>query len=155
MGKTNAARILDELGIGYEIQESEVDLSDLSATTMAKKIGADPSTVFKTLVARGDKTGIVLACIPGNAELNLKAFAKASGNKRVEMVHLKEVFPLTGYIRGGCSPLGLKKNYPIYIDESAILYEEIYVSAGQRGVQLRLNPDDLLRACHASYAQLT
>ena len=106
--KTNAARLLDELGISYSIHESEVDLSDLSAVSMAKKIGADPLRVFKTLVARGDKTGVIMACLPGSGELDLKALAKASDNKHVEMVHLKEVQPLTGYVRGGCSPLAAR-----------------------------------------------
>ena len=152
--KTNAARMLDELGIPYTIHESEVDLSDLSAVAMARKMGADPEQVFKTLVARGDRTGVLMACLPGSAELDLKALAQASGNKHAEMVQLKEVQPLTGYLRGGCSPLGAKKAYPVFIDESAMLWDEIYVSAGQRGVQLKLAPDDLLRACQASYAPL-
>ena len=134
--KTNAARLLDELGISYSIHESEVDLSDLSAVSMAKKIGADPLRVFKTLVARGDKTGVIMACL------------------HVEMVHLKEVQPLTGYVRGGCSPLAAKKEYPVFIDENAILFDTIYVSAGHRGVQLELAPDDLLRACHGTYAAI-
>ncbi|HAK21822.1 MAG TPA: Cys-tRNA(Pro) deacylase [Desulfovibrio sp.] len=152
--KTNAARLLDELGISYSIHESEVDLSDLSAVSMAKKIGADPLRVFKTLVARGDKTGVIMACLPGSGELDLKALAKASDNKHVEMVHLKEVQPLTGYVRGGCSPLAAKKEYPVFIDENAILFDTIYVSAGHRGVQLELAPDDLLRACHGTYAAI-
>ena len=152
--KTYAARLLDELGISYSIHESEVDLSDLSAVSMAKKIGADPLRVFKTLVARGDKTGVIMACIPAAAELNLKALATASGNKHVEMVHLKEVLPLTGYIRGGCSPLAAKKDYPVFLDEHAILWEQIYISAGQRGVQLCLSPDDLCRATGATMAEI-
>ncbi|MBO4684909.1 MAG: aminoacyl-tRNA deacylase, partial [Desulfovibrio sp.] len=119
---TNAARLLDELGIRYTLHESEVDLSDLSAVTMARKIGADPEQVFKTLVARGDRTGVVMACLPGSAELDLKALAQASGNKHVEMVQLKEVQPLTGYVRGGCSPLGAKKAYPVFIDEVKSVY---------------------------------
>lgn len=145
--KTNAARILDDLGISYRIRESEVDTSDLSAVTMAHKIGADPAKVFKTLVARGDKTGIIMACIPGNGELDLKALAHASENKHTELVHLKEVQPLTGYVRGGCSPLGTKKEYPVYIDETAITFNTIFISAGKRGVQLEIAPSDLIRAC--------
>lgn len=152
--KTNAARLLDNLGIDYTMAESEVDLSDLSAVTMARKIGADPASVFKTLVARGDRTGVIMACIPADGNLDLKALARASGNKHVEMVHLKEVRPLTGYVRGGCSPLAARKEYPVFVDESAILFERIHVSAGQRGVQLCLAPDDLLRACHGQYAAL-
>lgn len=152
--KTNAARLLDDLGISYEIKETEVDESDLSAVTMAARSGLPPERVFKTLVTRGDRTGVVEACIPADAELDLKALAQISGNKHVEMVHLKEVQPLTGYIRGGCSPLAGKKEYPVFIDESAILHDIISVSAGQRGVQLRLAPDDLLRACHGTYASI-
>lgn len=154
ISKTNAARILEGLGIAFELHTAEVDESDLSAVAMAQKLGVDPGRVFKTLVARGDKTGVLMACIPAAAELDLKALAAASGNKHVEMVPLKEVRPLTGYIRGGCSPLGAKKAYPVFMDESAILYETIFVSAGQRGVQLCLNPDDLLRAVDGQYAQL-
>lgn len=152
--KTTAARILDTLNITYTMHESEVDLSDLSATSMAARMGEDPACVFKTLVARGDRTGVLMACIPGNGELDLKALARASGNRSVEMVHLKEVLPLTGYVRGGCSPLGGKKAYPVYIDETAILWDQIYVSAGHRGVQLQLAPDDLLRACNGEYAEI-
>ena len=154
ISKTNAARILEGLGIAFELHTAEVDESDLSAVAMAQKLGVDPGRVFKTLVARGDKTGVLMACIPAAAELDLKALAAASGNKHVEMVPLKEVRPLTGYIRGGCSPLGAKKAYPVFMDESAILYETIFVSAGQRGVQLCLNPDELLRAVEGQYAQL-
>ena len=154
LNKTNAARLLDELGIDYSMSSCEVDLSDLSAVTMAAKLGADPAQVFKTLVARGDKTGVIMACIPAAAELDLKALAHFSGNKRVEMVHLKEVQPLTGYMRGGCSPLAGKKDYPVFIDETAILHERVYVSAGLRGVQLNLAPDDLLRACHGQYCTI-
>ena len=154
ISKTNAARILEGLGIPFELHTAEVDESDLSAVAMAQKLGVDPGRVFKTLVARGDKTGVLMACIPAAAELDLKALAAASGNKHVEMVPLKEVRPLTGYIRGGCSPLGAKKAYPVFMDESAILYETIFVSAGQRGVQLCLNPDELLRAVDGQYAQL-
>ena len=128
--KTNAARLLDELGISYDMHEVEVDLDDLSAVSMAAKLGEEHARVFKTLVARGDKTGILMACIPADAELDLKALARASGNKQVAMVHLKEVFPLTGYVRGGCSPLASKKKYPVYMDETAMLHETIFVSAG-------------------------
>ena len=155
INKTNAARLLDRLNITYEMHKVEVSEDDLSAVTVAKLLNQDPAQVFKTLVCRGDKTGIIMACIPADQELNLKALAQASGNKNVAMVHLKEVFPLTGYIRGGCSPLAAKKNYPVYIDETAILYEQIFVSAGLRGVQLELNPEDLARATEASFFAIT
>ncbi|MDR3564587.1 MAG: Cys-tRNA(Pro) deacylase [Negativicutes bacterium] len=144
--KTNAARILDGLGINYELCEYEVDESDLSAENVAAKIGMPPGQVFKTLVARGDKTGILLACIPGSAELDLKALATASGNKKVEMVSLKEVLPLTGYIRGGVSPVGTKKRYSVFMDQSLVSWATIAVSAGIRGCQLIVQPADLLRA---------
>lgn len=150
--KTNAARLLDELGIAYVMHEAEVDLDDLSATSMAAKLGEDPQRVFKTLVARGDRTGVLMACVPADAELDLKALARASGNKQVAMVALKEVFPLTGYVRGGCSPLAGKKKYPVFVDETAMLHETICVSAGARGVQLELAPNDLLAACEGEFA---
>lgn len=152
--KTNAARLLDRLGLSYDLLTVPVDESDLSAVTVANRLGADPACVFKTLVARGDRTGVLMACIPAAAELDLKALATASGNKHVEMVHLKEVFPLTGYIRGGCSPLAAKKAYPVFVDGSAAQHEHIYVSAGQRGVQLRLAPSVLQQAAHAELAPL-
>ncbi len=154
IAKTNAARLLERLEIPFALHQADVDESDLSAVTMAHKLGVDPGCVFKTLVARGDKTGVIMACIPAAAELNLKALATASGNKHVEMVHLKEVLPLTGYIRGGCSPLAAKKDYPVFLDEHAILWEQIYISAGQRGVQLCLSPDDLCRATGATMAEI-
>ena len=152
VSKTNAARILEGLDIPYELHTADVDEDDLSAVTMAHNLGVDPARVFKTLVAKGDKTGVLMACIPAAAELDLKALASASGNKHVEMVPLKDVRPLTGYMRGGCSPLGAKKAYPVFVDENAILQDSIFVSAGQRGVQLCLGPDDLLRAVEGQYA---
>jgi len=142
--KTNAARILDKMGISYTIKTYAVDPTDLSAENVAAKVGMPPEQVFKTLVVRGDKTGVFMACVPGAAELDLKTLAAASGNKKVDMVALKEVQPLTGYIRGGVSPLGAKKRYPVYIDESARLWAEIAVSAGARGCQVVLNPADLM-----------
>ena len=154
IAKTNAARLLDTLGIAYELHQVDVDPDHLSAADMARRLGVPEEQVFKTLVTRGDRSGVLMACIPAAAELDLKALAAASGNKHVEMVHLKEVQPLTGYIRGGCSPLAAKKAYPVFLDESAILQERIYVSAGQRGVQLLLAPDDLVSAAHAVYAAL-
>ena len=154
IAKTNAARLLERLHLPYELRSVPVDESDLSAVTVAARLGVDPACVFKTLVARGDRGGILMACIPAAAELDLKALAAASGNKHVEMVHLKEVLPLTGYIRGGCSPLAAKKDYPVFLDEHAILWEQIYISAGQRGVQLCLSPDDLCRATGATMAEI-
>ncbi len=152
--KTNAARILDRLKIPYEIKEYEVDLEDLSAVHVAASAGMDVKMVFKTLVCRGDKNGVLMACIPGDGELDLKALAAVSGNKRVEMVHLKEVLGLTGYIRGGCSPLGAKKSYPVYLNETCHNYEKIAISAGVRGEQLILAPDDLVKAVNANVANL-
>ncbi|MEG2140535.1 MAG: Cys-tRNA(Pro) deacylase [Bilophila sp.] len=153
--KTNAARILDELGIDYALLEAPVDVSDLSAVGMAHALRVEPHEVYKTLVVRGDRNGILLACIPAAAELDFKLLAVASGDKSTSMVPLKEVQPLTGYIRGGCSPIGTKKPYPVYLDESAILLDRLFVSAGHRGVQFHLTPDDLIRAVHATYAPLT
>ena len=153
--KTNAARLLDDLHIPYELQSFEVDEDDLSATAAATALGADPDSVFKTLVGRGDKTGILMACIPAGAELALKELAQVSGNKSVHLVPLKEVLPLTGYIRGGCSPLGAKKPYPVFMDTSAILFEHIYVSAGQRGLQFHIAPDDLIKATGATLGDIT
>lgn len=152
--KTNAARILDNLGIDYEIKTYEVDENDLSAVHVADTVGLDIKTVFKTLVTRGDKTGIIMAVIGGADEINLKLLAKASGNKSVEMIALKELLPLTGYVRGGCSPLGAKKNYPVYLDSKAMIQEKISISAGQRGMQIILSPKDLIRAADAIVADL-
>ena len=152
--KTNAARILDNLGIDYEIKTYEVDETDLSAVHVAQVVGMDIKTVFKTLVTRGDKTGVIMAVIGGADEINLKSLAKASGNKSVEMIALKELLPLTGYVRGGCSPLGAKKNYPVFIDSRALEQEKISISAGQRGMQLILSPKDLVTAANATVADL-
>lgn len=147
--KTNAARILDGLKITYELREYTVDETDLSAQHVADKVDMPHNQVFKTLVARGDKTGIIMACIPGDTELDLKALAVASGNKKVEMVALKEVQPLTGYVRGGVSPLGPKKRYPVFLDESAVNWPVIAVSAGIRGCQIIVAPDNLVQAVNA------
>jgi Cys-tRNA(Pro)/Cys-tRNA(Cys) deacylase len=152
--KTNAARILDSAGIVYTLREYEVDENDLSAPRVAEKIGMPPEQVFKTLVARGDRTGVLMAAIPANSELDLKAVASASGNKKVELVQVKEVLALTGYIRGGVSPIGVRKPYPFYLDETAILFDTISVSAGIRGCQMILSPDDLLRVTQGSYAAI-
>ncbi|MFN6560513.1 MAG: Cys-tRNA(Pro) deacylase [Nostoc sp. ChiSLP01] len=142
--KTNAARLLDKLGISYQILSYEVDPDDLAAESTAQKVGLPPEKVFKTLVIRGDRTGICFAVIPGNAQLNLKALAQISGNRKVETVALKEVQPLTGYIRGGVTALASKKSYPVYVDETATLFEQITVSAGMRGMLLLLSPSDYL-----------
>ena len=149
MTKTNAARLLDSAGIGYELREYAVDEDDLSAPHVAEAIGMPAEQVFKTLVARGDRTGVLLAAIPANSELDLKALATASGNKKVELVALKEVLPLTGYIRGGVSPVGTRKPYPLFVDETAELWDTISVSAGVRGCQMLLAPADLVRATGA------
>ena len=153
--KTNAARILDTLGISYELKTYEVDESDLSAVHVAESVGMPIEMVYKTLVCRGDKNGVLMAVIPGGGELDLKALAAASGNKRVEMVHLKEVFGLTGYIRGGCSPLGAKKDYPVYLDASAEQQEVIAISAGKRGEQIILKPADLITVAKATVAAVS
>ena len=146
MKKTNAARFLDSLNIDYKLIEYEVDESDLSAETVAKKVGLPPEQVFKTLVARGDKTGVLMACIPGHAELDLKAMATVSGNKKVEMVHVKKIQQLTGYIRGGVSPIGTKKRHPIFLDESGMRFSFISISAGARGSQIFISPKNLINA---------
>lgn len=152
--KTNAARILDKLKIPYEIKTYEVDEDDLSAVHVAETAGLDVLEVFKTLVTRGDKTGVIMAVINGADEINLKSLAKASGNKSVEMIALKELLPLTGYIRGGCSPLGAKKDYPVFLDNKALNHKKISISAGQRGMQLILSPQDLVKATNATVADL-
>jgi Cys-tRNA(Pro)/Cys-tRNA(Cys) deacylase len=146
MKKTNVARYLDRLKIDYRIVEYEVDESDLSAESVARKVNLPLDQVFKTLVARGDKTGVLMACIPGNAELDLKAMATVSGNKNVEMVHVGEIQTLTGYIRGGVSPIGARKQYPIFLDESAMRFPLISISAGVRGSQIFISPGDLMKA---------
>jgi len=148
--KTNAARVLEDQGIAFELREYNVDTDDLSAETVARKVGLPAAQVFKTLVARGDRLGVCLAVVPGDTELDLKALAKHSGNRRVEMVPLKEVQPLTGYIRGGVTALALKKPYPVFLDETAILFDKIAVSAGVRGTQILLKPDDYIRAINAA-----
>ncbi len=154
IAKTNAARLLDGLGISYELHEFTPDENDLSATAAAAALGAPPEQVFKTLAARGDKTGVLMACIPAEAELNFKRLAAVANNKHVELVPLRDVQPLTGYVRGGCSPLCLKKPYPVWIDETALLFDRIYVSAGRRGVQLFIGPEDLARAAEADFADI-
>ena len=152
--KTNAARQLDQLKIAYELIPYEVDESDLSATHIANQLGQPIEQIFKTLVLRGDKTGLFVCVIPGDKEVDLKKAAKVTGNKKVEMIHVKELLPLTGYIRGGCSPIGMKKALPTWFHQSLIDHESVYCSAGQRGLQFRLSPTDLLRAAKGTLADL-
>jgi Cys-tRNA(Pro)/Cys-tRNA(Cys) deacylase len=144
--KTNAARLLDRLGVSYELRDYEVDPDDLTAETVARKVGLPPEQVFKTLVARGDRRGVVLAVVPGNGELDPKALAQVSGDRRVEVVPLKEVQPLTGYVRGGVTALACKKDYPVFVDETMELFDVVSVSAGVRGTQILLAPADYLAA---------
>lgn len=143
--KTNAARLLDSLGIRYELRDYDVDPEDLSAETVAAKVGMPPEQVFKTLVARGDRTGVLMAVVPGNGELDLKALARLSGDRKVDTVPLKELQPLTGYIRGGVTAIGGKKEYPVFVDETLELFDVVAVSAGVRGTQIVLTPADYLR----------
>lgn len=143
--KTNAARLLDAAGIAYSLVEYAVDEEHLEASHVAAELGEDIDRVFKTLVLRGDKSGPFVCVIPGSLEVNLKVAARISGNKNCEMLHVKELLPLTGYIRGGCSPIGMKKQFPTFIHESALLYDTIYVSAGVRGLQLCIAPQDLIQ----------
>ena len=148
--KTNAARQLDQLGISYELREYEVEAEHLDAETVAAKVGLPPEQVFKTLVARGDRTGVMMAVIPANAELDPKALARLSGDRRVELVPLKEVQPLTGYVRGGVTALGLKRPLPVWAEETIEPFDVISVSAGVRGTQILLAPADYLRAAGAT-----
>jgi Cys-tRNA(Pro)/Cys-tRNA(Cys) deacylase len=150
MTKTNAARILDAAGVRYELREYKVDREHLSASEVAQAIEMPPEQVFKTLVARGDRNGVALAVIPANSELDLKGLASASGNKKIDLVPMKEVLALTGYVRGGVSPVGARKAYPLYLDETAILWDVIAVSAGVRGCQMLLSPEDLIRVTSAA-----
>jgi Cys-tRNA(Pro)/Cys-tRNA(Cys) deacylase len=153
--KTNGARLLESLNIPFALQEYEVDPDDLSAITVARKIGMPPEQVFKTLLTTGGPNSYVFAVIPGDAELDFKKLARAAGLRKAEMVPLKEVQPLTGYIRGGVTVFGAKKVYPVFVDETAILFDRISISAGARGTQLILSPDDYLRAAQAQTADLT
>ena len=154
MIKTNAMRLLENAGIPFGTGEYEVDENDLSGTHAAELLGLDPDCVFKTLVCRDEKGGYEVFCIPVACELDLKKCASAAGVKRCEMIHVKELLPLTGYMRGGCSPIGMKKKFPTYIDETAQLSEKIYVSAGQRGVQLIVDPEQLRAFVGAAFADL-
>ena len=141
--KTNVMRLLDAAGIAYRTLEYEVDENDLSGVHVAAQLGQDPDACFKTLVLKGEKQGYLVCCIPVAEELDLKKVARAAGDKKVEMIPMKELLPVTGYIRGGCSPIGMKKHFPTYIEETAELFDEIAVSAGMRGFQIILNPEEL------------
>ncbi|MDP4240316.1 MAG: Cys-tRNA(Pro) deacylase [Bacteroidota bacterium] len=148
--KTNAARILDKAKINYELIPYDVDENDLSAVHVAGQLGEPIERVFKTLVLRGDKTGYFICIVPGAAEVDLKKAATISGNKNCEMIAMKELLPVTGYIRGACSPIGMKKHFPTYIHETCLNFEQLYVSAGRRGLQLLLAPRDLLQEVNAT-----
>lgn len=152
--KTNAVRLLEDLKVPFTLRDYDVDPDDLSAESVAEKVGMPAEQVFKTLVARGDRNGICLAVIPGNMELNLKALAKLAGDRKTEMVSLKEVQPLTGYIRGGVTALACRKDYPVYIDETAILFDVVAISAGVRGTQILLNPTDYIRVVRATEGEI-
>lgn len=154
ISKTNAARLLDKAQINYELIPYEVDEDDLSAVHVADSLGENIEQVFKTLVLHGDKTGYFVCVIPGEHEVDLKLAAKASGNKKCDLIPMKELLPLTGYIRGGCTPIGMKKHFPTYIHHSCVNYPYIYISAGQRGLQLKLNPNDLIKEVKAEVCVL-
>lgn len=155
VNKTNAMRQLDAANIEYEFSEYEYDESDLSGKHAASELGVSEDEMFKTLVTRNDKNEYFVFVLPVSSELDLKKAANESGNKKVEMIHVKEIFDLTGYLRGGCSPIGMKKKFPTYIDETAILFEKIYFSAGKRGQQIILNPDVLANFIDAKFCDLT
>ena len=152
--KTNAARLLDQLKIEYRLISYEVDENDLGATHIAQQLGQPIERLFKTLVLRGDKTGLFVCVIPGAEEVDLKKAAKVTGNKKAEMIHVKELLPLTGYIRGGCSPIGMKKPLPTYFHQSVTDYDKVYCSAGQRGLQFCIAPADLVKAARGTICDL-
>lgn len=154
MDKTNAARILDKQNISYSLAEYEVDPDDLSVAHVAREINVPASHLFKTLVLRGDRSGIFVCVINGESEVDLKKAAKISGNKKADMVAMKELLPLTGYIRGGCTAIGMKKNYPVFLDQNALELEKIYVSAGKRGLQIIITPQDYIKATQAKPSDL-
>ncbi len=153
--KTNAARILDKAKIAYELIPYTVDPDNLAAEHVAEELGEDINQVYKTLVLRGDKTGYIVCVIPGNREVNLKKAAKISGNKKVEMIPMKELLPTTGYIRGGCTPIGMKKQFPTFIQQECQSFEFIFISAGQRGLQIRIAPLDLIKLVGATISDIT
>jgi len=146
INKTNACRILDQKKVKYDLIPYEVDDNDLGAQHIADQLGEDINQVFKTLVLKGDRIGYFVCVVPGNEELDLKKTAKATGNKSCDLIPMKDLLPLTGYIRGGCSPIGMKKQFPTFIHETCELFDYVYVSAGVRGLQFRLSPDDLINA---------
>ncbi|MBK5719750.1 Cys-tRNA(Pro) deacylase [Dysgonomonas sp. Marseille-P4677] len=152
--KTNAARLLDKEGVQYKLIPYEVDESDLSAVHVAHQLDEPVHQLFKTLVLKGDKSGYFVCIIPGNEELDLKIAARISGNKNCEMIPMKDLLNVTGYIRGACSPIGMKKIYPSYIDESALNFDFIYISAGKRGLQIRINPNELIQVAHIKVEKL-
>lgn len=154
INKTNVARLLDKAGVKYDLLPYEVDETDLSAVHVAAQLGEDVEQVFKTIVLHGDKSGFFVCVVPGDSEIDLKKAAKVSGNKKCDLLPMKELLPTTGYIRGGCSPIGMKKVFPTYIHVSAQQYEFIYVSAGVRGLQIKISPTDLLNQSKAVYADL-
>lgn len=155
MTKTNVMRLLEAAGIEYETLVYEVDESDLSGASVAKKTGKDKDTVFKTLVFHGEKNGYAVACIPVCEELDLKKAAKVFGEKKIEMLHVKDLLKVTGYIRGGCSPVGMKKQFPTVIDETAQLWDRIFLSGGQRGLMLGVNPAGIAAYIGASFEDVT
>ena len=155
INKTNAARLLDKMGLKDELKPYAVDEENLAADHVAAELGEKIEQVFKTLVLRGDKTGIFVCVIPGDKEVNLKAAAKISGNKSAAMLHVKKLLPTTGYIRGGCSPIGMKKHFPTFLHDSCLSYDYIYVSAGMRGLQIKIAPDDLIKAADATLADIS
>ena len=152
--KTNAAHLLDKAGISYELISYEVDPENLAATHVAEQLGEDIERVFKTLVLRGDRNGIFVCVVPGDMEVDLKAAAKISGNKSAEMIAMKELLPTTGYIRGGCSPIGMKKHFPTYIHATAVDFDFIYVSAGVRGIQVKIAPQSLISFIGATVGEI-
>lgn len=154
INKTNAARLLDKAKIKYELVPYEVDENDLAAMHIATQLGEDIRQVFKTLVLKGDKTGHFVCVVPGDAEVDLKKAAKVSGNKKVDLIPMKELLPTTGYIRGGCSPVGMKKVFPTYFHSTCMDFDYIYVSAGVRGLQLKVAPADLVKYVRASVAEI-
>ncbi len=153
--KTNVARLLDQAKVAYELVPYEVDPDNLAATHVAESLGEDIRQVFKTIVMTGDKVKYFVCVVPGGKEVNLKLAAKVSGNKKCEPLPMKELLPLTGYIRGGCSPIGMKKQFPTFIDDSATAFPHIFVSAGQRGLQLKIAPRDLALQSRAEFVALT
>ncbi len=152
--KTNAARLLDAAHIAYELVPYEVDENNLAADHVAEQLGEPLEQVFKTLVLKGDKTGHFVCVIPGGENVDLKKAAKVSGNKNCDLIPMKELLPTTGYIRGGCSPIGMKKPFPTFLEESAQLYDYIYISAGVRGLQFKISPEDIISYVGASYSDL-